>query len=198
MVALSMFGLFLVLSYQPLLRIMAYPRWSQKVSRDRATVVLVERSITDNWRKIAAGNVWTSATATSTFVLLGQQRHYRDREKKDATDYLLYAYDRQAQTLLRYDLTRDQMMALVPSLHPDTPLSAADWQRLASSKNRSMLASHLVDFRFDLGQPTDPVVLELAACSFTRWDPDGPGPRPAVEPPVRRIRREMSKVQDEK
>lgn len=197
MVVLGMLGLFAAVSYQPLLQLMSYVPWSKKTSRDRSALVVAERTLVDGLRKSVDGYLWTRSDAGSTSVLMGQALHYRGPKEPPVTAFALYHWDKKAEMLWRWRLDPNVVIGITGALGPASEVPAAAWPRLAAIReNKSVVATHVLGFKFDLGAPTAPLLMEIQASCFPEDKPtDGRRPRPR---PIQSIRREMTKVNDEK
>jgi hypothetical protein len=197
MVVLGMLGLFAVVSYQPLLQLMSYVPWSKKTSRDRSALVVAERTLVDGLRKSVDGYLWAHSTGGSTSVLMGQALHYRGPKEPPVTAYAFYHWDKKAEMLWRWRLEPGVVIGITGALSPASEVPPAAWTRLAAIReNKSVVATHVLGFKFDLGAPTAPLVMEIQASSFAEDKPKaGRRPRPR---PVQQIRREMTKVNDER
>ncbi len=196
MVVLGMLGLFAVVSYQPLLQLMSYVPWSKKTSRDRSALVVAERTLVDGLRKSVDGYLWTHSTPGSTSVLMGQALHYRGPKEPAVTAYAFYHWDKQAEMLWRWRLEPGEVVGITGALSPASEVPEGAWARLAAiTREKSVVATHVIGFKFDLGAPTAPLLMEIQASCFTEDKPkDGRKPRPR---PIQAIRREMTKVNDE-
>lgn len=195
MVTVSMLGLFLALSYQPLLRVMSHPRWAQRISRDRSTAVTVERYLLDGLKKTVDGQLWSATTPSATYLLLSQGSSYQGRDKPAPSGYDFFYYDAASERLFRSRFSVDEVHSVTGVLSKTTEISPQGWDALRSSPNRSLVASHLVGFRFEPQSPHEPLLIVLKVSSFPRKkanDPETAGYPEDV--PTQTVVREVAQV----
>lgn len=196
MVVLGMLGLFAAVSYQPLLQLMSYVPWSKKTSRDRSALVITERTLVEGLRKSVDGYLWTQSTPGSTSVLMGQALHFPEPKDPPVTTFAFYHWDKSAEILWRWEMDPGVVIGITGALSPASKVPEAAWSRLAAVRERkSVVATHVIGFRFDLGAPESPLVMEVQASCFPEDKPTGG--RKARPRPIQTIRREMTKVNDE-
>ncbi len=191
MVVIGMLAVFLGLAYEPLIKVLIYPRDSQRAFNDRNAVVIAERSLVENFKKTEKGYVWARSSDRVTTILMGQSEDYRASGESPITNYVLYRYDPVAQTLTRWDLTPEVVKATAHTPRPNTELPQRDWAALAGRKERSLVAKNLTEFRFELGGEDQPMTLDIRASSHPEATaPDG---SPTVGVPSKTVHRLISK-----
>lgn len=190
MVVIGMLAVFLGLAYEPLIKVLTYPRDSQRAFNDRNALVIAERSLVENFKKTEKGYVWAHSDDGVTLILMGQSEDFRTSNESPITNYLLYRYDPQAKTLTRWDLTPEMVNATADTPRPNRELPERDWAALAGRRERSLVAKDLTEFRFELGGDDQPMTLDIRASSYPTTAPDG---TPLVGQPSKSVHRKISK-----
>lgn len=189
-VTIALLVVFLAMTHDALGKILLYPHQSLRRFSDRSEAMTVERYIVESMKAAQEGYVWARSNDSGTSILMGLAREFRSPDEPPVTDYMLFSYDRASTRMLRWSLTPEQAQDSAGRLSPHRELSERGWRQLLSRQGKSLVASHLTNFVFELGEEDKPAHLVIEVNSSAK-NVNG-----EFTAPSRHIDRLLSKVRD--
>lgn len=189
-IAMALLVGFLAITHKALGKVLLYPGQSLRRFSDRAEAMTVERFLVTSMKVAQDDHVWVQREDSGTAILMGLAHEFRRPDESPVSEYALFSHERGTAMMFRWFLTPKAVEEATGGLGLSREIDERGWARLLELPRRSLMASHVVDLTFELGEPGAPARLSIVVNSSVRRA-DGEFSSPSYQ-----IERRLSKVGD--